>query len=95
MTPCRSCSVPTDAGDTCGFCATYRPPEPTPVERIDKAIMSVDELRRDINAVVRDLPADAPLIAVADVVAALGHLREAAVVLDKAADTLKGTVMQR
>ncbi|MDA4103514.1 hypothetical protein MMON44395_18270 [Mycolicibacterium monacense DSM 44395] len=73
----------------CAFCATYVPPE-SPSQRLDVAANRVDLLRHDINDVLRDLPETAPLFAVADVVTALGHLRRAAVALDRANDVLEG-----
>lgn len=85
---CPTCSVPTDTGDVCAFCRDYTPPE-TPTQRLDVATNRVDLLRRDLNEVLRGLPADAPLMAVVDLVTALGHLRQAAVALDKAADQLE------
>lgn len=88
VTECKHCTVPTSGSDTCSFCATYVPPE-TPAQRLDVAANRVDILRQDINSVVHDLPTDAPLFAVADVVTALGHLRQAAVLLDRANDVLE------
>ena len=88
QTQCRHCTVPTGDSDTCSFCATYVPPE-SPAQRLDVAVNRVDLLRHDINAVIQDLPTDAPLFAVADVVTALGHLRQAAVLLDRANDVLE------
>lgn len=85
---CLHCTVPTGGGDVCAFCATYTPPE-SPAQRLDVAVNRVDLLRHDINDVLRDLPETAPLFAVADVVTALGHLRRAAVALDRANDTLE------
>lgn len=85
---CKHCTVPTSGTDTCSFCATYVPPE-SPAQRLDVAVNRVDLLRSDINAVVQELPTDAPLFAVADVVTALGHLRQAAVLLDRANDILE------
>ncbi|MDW5613241.1 hypothetical protein [Mycolicibacterium sp. D5.8-2] len=88
-TGCKHCTVPTPTGqDVCTFCASYTPPE-TPAQRLDVAVNRIDLLRRDINGVVQDLPADAPLFAVADVVTALGHLRQSAVLLDRANDVLE------
>lgn len=88
-TGCKHCTVPTPTGqDVCSFCASYTPPE-TPAQRLDVAVNRVDLLRHDINGVVQDLPTDAPLFAVADVVTALGHLRQAAVLLDRANDVLE------
>ncbi|WP_418601588.1 hypothetical protein [Mycolicibacterium sp. SCSIO 43805] len=88
VTECQHCTVPTGGSEVCSFCATYIPPE-TPAQRLDVAVNRVDLLRHDINGVVQDLPTDAPLFAVADVVTALGHLRQAAVLLDRANDTLE------
>lgn len=85
---CKHCTVPTAGSDVCAFCATYTPPE-SPAQRIDVAVNRVDLLRHDINDVLRDLPDTAPLFAVADVVTALGHLRRAAVALDRANDALE------
>lgn len=85
---CRHCTVPTDGADVCDFCATYTPPQ-TPAQRIDVAVNRVDLLRHDVNEVLRKLPINAPLMAVVDIVTALGHLRQAAVLLDKANDQLE------
>lgn len=87
-TQCRHCTVPVDDGDTCGFCASYSPPE-TAAQRLDVAVNRVDLLRADVNEVLRELPTDAPLMAVVDLVTALGHLRQAAVLIDKATDALE------
>lgn len=46
----------------------------------------IDQLRSAGNDALRHLPADAPLFAVADLVAALGHLKQAAVSFDRATD---------
>lgn len=88
QTLCKHCTVPIDDGDTCGFCASYTPPE-TPAQRLDVAVNRVDLLRADINAVLRELPPVAPLMTVVDIVSALGHLRQAAVLIDKATDALE------
>jgi DNA replication initiation complex subunit (GINS family) len=80
--------VPVEVGDTCAFCQSYVPPE-TPAQRLDVAVNRVDLVRHDVNVVLQVLPTDAPLFAVADIVAALGHLRNASVLLDKAADALE------
>ncbi len=86
---CRHCTVPTPAGqDACNFCQSYTPPE-TVAQRIDVAVNKVDLLRHDLNEILRDLPESAPLFAVADIVVALGHLRRAAVALDRATDALE------
>ena len=85
---CRHCTVPTGDTDVCNFCRTYVPPESL-AQRLDVAVNRVDLLRHDINGVVQQLPTDAPLLTVADVVTALGHLRQASALLDKAADALE------
>jgi hypothetical protein len=86
---CKFCTVPVEGGgDVCGFCADYTPPA-TIAERLDGTVNMVDLLRRDVNEILRDLPADAPLMSVVDVVTALGHLRRAAVALDRATDALE------
>ena len=86
---CRHCTVPTgDGTDTCAFCRDYTPPT-TASQRLDISVNRVDLLRHDLNELLRELPADAPLMAVVDLVTALGHLRQAAVALDKAADQLE------
>ena len=85
---CRHCTVPVENGDVCTFCSTYTPPA-TAGQRLDIAVNRVDLIRADLNNELRQLPADAPLFAVTDVVIALGHLRQAAVALDKASDALE------
>ncbi|ANE82242.1 hypothetical protein A7U43_25970 [Mycobacterium adipatum] len=86
---CKHCTVPVTADQTvCGFCASYTPPE-TVAQRIDVAVNKVDLLRHDLNEILRELPESAPLFAVADIVVALGHLRRAAVALDRATDALE------
>lgn len=86
---CRHCTVPTAAGqDACSFCQSYTPPE-TVAQRIDVAVNKVDLLHHDLNEILRELPESAPLFAVADIVVALGHLRRAAVALDRATDALE------
>lgn len=87
-TACKHCAVPTDRTDVCNFCRTYVPPESL-AQRLDVAVNRVDLLRHDINGVVQQLPTDAPLLTVADVVTALGHLRQASALLDKASDELE------
>ncbi|MDH6245736.1 hypothetical protein [Mycobacterium sp. OTB74] len=89
-TQCRYCTVPTDSGDVCAFCALYVPPvPPTAAQVLDDAVNRVDLIRSDINAVIRDLPDTAPMFAIVDIVAALSNLRNAAVLLDKATDRLE------
>lgn len=86
---CRHCTVPVDGnGDTCAFCASYTPPA-TVAQKIDVLVNRVDIIRADGNEILRGLNADAPLFAVADLVSALCHLRQAAVLLDRANDVLE------
>ncbi|OBK02804.1 hypothetical protein A5637_16230 [Mycolicibacterium fortuitum] len=83
--------MPTEGADECTFCRQYVPPdaEPAAPRRLGAATAQIYTIRAEVNAVLRELPADAPLFAVTDVVAALNHLRLAAVALDKAADTIE------
>lgn len=59
---------------------------------LDSAVNLTDLARTDLNAVLRTLPDDVPLFAVVDLVAALGHLRLAAIMIDRAADALNAEV---
>lgn len=87
-TMCTSCTVPTDGSEVCAFCATYTPPN-TVAQRLDVAVNRTNLLRHDLNEELQALSADAPLFAVTDLVAALGHLRQASRLLDKASDNLE------
>lgn len=87
-TKCRHCTVPVDHGDVCTFCATYTPPV-TVAQHIDVLVKKVDLIRVDGNKVLRELPSSAPLWSVVDLVAALNHLRLAAVLLDRATDRIE------
>ncbi|WP_244906517.1 hypothetical protein [Mycobacterium gordonae] len=49
----------------------------------------IDIIRHDGNEILQQLPPSAPLFAVVDIVAALSHLRLAAIALDKATNTLE------
>lgn len=68
-------------------------PEPiTPMQpelALDQAVNLIDLVRSDINGVIRALPGDAPMFAIVDIVNALWNLRNAAVLLDRAADVLE------
>ncbi|OBG48329.1 hypothetical protein [Mycolicibacterium fortuitum] len=55
-------------------------------QQIEEITKVIDRLRRDGNDALQQLPADAPLFAVADLVAALGHLKQAAASFDRATD---------
>lgn len=85
---CRHCTVRTNGTDTCNFCQNYTPPE-TIAQRLDVLVNRVDIMRHDLNETLRELPADAPLMAVVDVVTGLGHLKRVAVALDRATDALE------
>ncbi|NOP97918.1 hypothetical protein [Mycolicibacterium fortuitum] len=87
-TECKHCTIPIDSGDTCAFCDTYTPPV-TISQRLDIAVNKVDLLRHDLNEELQGLPAGAPLMACVDLVTALGHLKRAAVALDRATDQLE------
>ena len=63
--------------------------------RLDTDVNLIDLLRHDLNEIFRALPQDAPLFAVADIVASLGHLRHAAVLVDRAADQLEAAGVTR
>ncbi|KHO18790.1 hypothetical protein H7I55_10190 [Mycolicibacterium setense] len=83
--------MPTDGPDECAFCRQYVPPgtEPAAPRRLGAATAQIDTIRAEVNTVLRELPADAPLFAVTDVVAGLNLLRLATVALDKAAGTIE------
>ncbi|MEX3652383.1 hypothetical protein ABFW14_19035 [Mycolicibacterium fortuitum] len=85
---CKHCTVPVDSGDICAFCADYTVPETVP-QQLAVLGNKVQLVRHDGNEVLQGLPADAPLMAVVDLVTALGHLKRAAVALDRANDTLE------
>lgn len=57
--------------------------------RLDTAVNLVDLARNDGNKILRELPRTAPLFSIVDLVTALGHLRQAAILLDGVADTLE------
>lgn len=91
ITECKHCTIPVDSGDTCAFCADYSPPppEPTITQRLDASVNMIDLARGDINAVMRDLPEDTSMWVIVDITNALGNLRNASVLLDKATDALE------
>lgn len=85
---CRHCTVRIESGNSCDFCRTYVPPANTQ-QRLDDAINRIDLVRADLNTVIRELPGDAPMFAIVDIVNALWNLRNASVLLDKANATLE------
>lgn len=85
---CRHCTVRVDSGDVCSFCQTYTPPT-TAAHQFDVLVNRIDIIRHDGNEILQQLPPSAPLFAVVDIVAALSHLRLAAIALDKATNTLE------
>lgn len=74
---------------------------PVPVDSTDNALLLdsavnlVDLARADGNKVLRALPRDTGLFQVVDLVSALGHLRQAAVLIDRCADALESGAVQR
>ncbi|WP_082702952.1 hypothetical protein [Mycobacterium sp. IS-1496] len=71
-------------------------PEPAAARRIlENAVNRVDLVRADLNTVLRELSPDVPLFAVVDLVTALGHLRQAAVLVDGVADALEAVEVRR
>ena len=56
---------------------------------LDQAVNMIDLVRNDLNKVFPAVAETAPLFAVVDVLAALGHLRHAVVAIDKAADAIE------
>jgi hypothetical protein len=86
-TECRHCTVPTEGGDVCAFCASYEAPS--------QFALILSEVRTHTRYAVEDatdsidaLPEDAPLLAVADVVAARAHLIAAQRLIEKAARSI-------
>lgn len=65
------------------------PVPPTIPQRLSQSTECIDTVRRFVNEIVRDLPDDAPMFPIVDIVNALWNLRNASVLLDKAADTLE------
>ncbi|BBX00470.1 hypothetical protein [Mycolicibacterium moriokaense] len=61
----------------------------THTQRLDDAVNRIDLIRADINAVIRDLPENVPMLALVDVVNSLWNLRNASVLLNKATETLE------
>ncbi|WP_133062579.1 hypothetical protein [Mycolicibacterium peregrinum] len=71
---------------------TAAPPVALPADialMFDQAVNMVDLVRNDLNKVFPTIAESAPLFAVVDVLTALGHLRQAAVAIDKAADAIE------
>lgn len=88
---CRYCTIPIDSGDTCAFCVSYSPPDPEPpaVQQLDDCVNRIDDVRYQLNALVRELPETTGMRVLADVATALFHLQHAAVLLDGATDQLE------
>ncbi|OBK12968.1 hypothetical protein A5637_20660 [Mycolicibacterium fortuitum] len=62
---------------------------------LDQAVNMVDLIRGDLNKVFPTISESAPLFAVVDILTALGHLRHAAVAIDKAADAIEAAGVAR
>lgn len=88
-TECKKCTVPAESGDTCNFCRSYVPPANDVALVCDQSVNMVDVVRHDLNDLLQTLPRTAPLFSCLDIVTALGHLRQAAVLIDRAADALE------
>ncbi|WP_231646284.1 hypothetical protein [Mycolicibacterium mengxianglii] len=86
---CKSCTVPVDHGDVCTFCDSYVPPE-TVAQQLDIIVNKIDLIRADGNKVLQELPRDTGLFQVVDLVTVLGHLRQAAVLVDRVSDAIEG-----
>lgn len=56
---------------------------------LDAAVNMIDLARNDGNKVLQALPRDVGLFQIVDLVTALGHLRQAAVLFDRCADALE------
>ncbi|MET4432392.1 hypothetical protein [Mycolicibacterium sp. 624] len=56
---------------------------------LDGVVNMVDLARADINTVLRGTPSDIGLFQALDLVTALGHLRQAVLLVDKVADVLE------
>lgn len=94
ITECKHCRVPVDTGDICAFCADYTPAADLTVpQRLDDAVNRIDLVRGDINNVLRRLPEDAPMFAIVDITNALGNLRNASVLIDRATDTIEADTL--
>lgn len=66
-----------------------RPPATAP-QILEDATNRIDLIRGDLNALIRKLPNDdTPMFTIVDIVNALWNLRNASVLLDKAADALE------
>lgn len=66
-----------------------RPVAATVPQLLGDTTKLIDSIRADVNSVIRDLPDDSPMFAIVDIVNALWNLRNASVLLDKAADALE------
>ncbi|BBY19018.1 hypothetical protein [Mycolicibacterium litorale] len=64
-------------------------------QRLDTIVNLIDRVRLDLNGILRESLQDAPLFAVSDVVAGLGHLRQAAAFIDRASDVLEAEGIRR
>ena len=96
---CRLCTVPATGDDgLCDFCRRYDGPPITAstltgpgrtTSQLDQAANLVEAARGDLEAIVRSLDDDAPLLTVADLYAAAAHLRKAGALIDQAAEQLE------
>lgn len=81
------------SGEVVTECKHCTVPEPTITQRLDASVNMIDLARGDINAVIRDLPEDTSMWVIVDITNALGSLRNAAVMLDKANDAIEADAL--
>jgi hypothetical protein len=106
---CVHCTVPTDGGDVCQFCATYDGPPITdssltgPGRRrtpqvdvlLAGAHLQARQAAEDIEDAIEVWGDAAPLLAVVDVVTARAHLIAAQRLIDKAATRITSAEVTR
>ncbi|MEZ0341525.1 hypothetical protein ACAG25_16255 [Mycobacterium sp. pV006] len=62
---------------------------------LNDAVNRIDVIRADANTVLHSITKSAPLFATVDLVVGLGHLRQAALLLDGVADALESEAVRR
>ncbi|AYE93446.1 hypothetical protein C0J29_00065 [Mycobacterium paragordonae] len=62
---------------------------------LDQTANMLTLARNDANSAFRILPNDAPLFAIVDLVTALGHLRQASILIDRVAESLDAEAVSR
>lgn len=79
----------------CATCGALSASTSEPAVSLDRAARLIDLSRHDVNAVMRELPERSSLWLHVDLVRALGHLREAVVLINKCADEIEGEMTRR